>query len=832
MLVHENRKNNNLAYSCQGDSTVTDHVAQSQHSSDSEANQITFRRTALARSISAAVLASVAGTAAAQQIEEITVTATKRAESIQDVPLAITAFTGDFVKDVNLDDVKDLVTFTPGVTGNSHDSFIDAISIRGVRTQDFGIGGDPSAAFFKNNLYEGRNGAVISSLYDMERAEVLRGPQGFLFGRNAAGGAFSVHTKRPNLDGSTDGYVELDAGERGHFTLEGGFTAALSDTFAVRLAGYHSQEDGYVRNAFNPSRDLIGHDKSAFRLSGLYATDRMQVFFSADYEDQERDGSVYRPSEVSPFWDYWQDLIGTVELPANPRDANLDLVAGNNDDAKSTNLGLHVDYDFDKMSLSWSAGFKDHDYLYNEDYDGTPINAETYRQDQKGDYLQTEIRLTSNTDGPLSWYAGVSYYKEDIDVNFLSTTDEEVVCAYYGYYYGVDNCADYFDYWQAYFDAAYYPGYITVGSFVPSSNGRFDERNIVNGRYNGWAAYVDLSYQMNEQWDVSLGLRYNYDEKKFTTEAPRPASMLQNYFLLGYMTEPLTDKNDWSELTPRLIVRYIPNSDTTLFASYTEGYKSGGFGTFSLNPPIFQWFGDGPDELLTMADGFRPAQFRPEEVKSYEVGYKGLLADGTAQLDVTAFVYEYNDLQVNFFDQGARVGNAGSVDGLGLEATLQWAINENFNLVASAGYLDTEATGLQFLCGGDPDADGFLDGNPDGCEGSKLFWAPDISGSMLLKGNFPTANGAIVGNIEMFFETERGRGYEDIVDSDIDAYQEWALRLGYESDNNWNLTAYVENLTDELTWDGAANNGGIIPPFYFGPSRPRTAGLRFGYYFE
>ncbi len=86
-----------------------------------------------------------------------------------------------------------------------------------------------------------------------------------------------------------------------------------------------------------------------------------------------------------------------------------------------------------------------------------------------------------------------------------------------------------------------------------------DERNIVNGRYNGWAAYVDLSYQINDLWDVSLGVRYTYDEKKFSTRALRPESMLQNYFLLGYMTEQLTDKNDWSQVTPRLIVRYMPN---------------------------------------------------------------------------------------------------------------------------------------------------------------------------------------------------------------------------------------------------------------------------------
>ena len=168
----------------------------------------------------------------------------------------------------------------------------------------------------------------------------------------------------------------------------------------------------------------------------------------------------------------------------------------------------------------------------------------------------------------------------------------------------------------------------------------------------------------------------------------------------------------------------------------------------------------------------------------------------------------------------------------GLKQPCSGAISENWDFVGSIGFLDTEATGVQFLCGGKPDEDGFLDGDEDACEGNKLYWAPDVSGSAVLKGNFPTANGAWVGNVEMFFESERGRGYEDLDYIEIDAYQEWALRVGYESNNNWRLTAYVENLTDELTWDGAAVNEAIIPPFYFGPSRPRTAGLRFGYYFD
>ncbi|MGA1190341.1 MAG: TonB-dependent receptor plug domain-containing protein, partial [Pseudomonadales bacterium] len=123
-----------------------------------------LRRHPLAVAVSAALMSS--GAASGQVLEEVIVTATKREEGVMEVPLAISALSGNFISETNLNDVKDLIAYTPGVSGNSQDSYIDAVSIRGVRTQDFGVGGDPSSAFFKNDLYEGRNGAAVTSLYD------------------------------------------------------------------------------------------------------------------------------------------------------------------------------------------------------------------------------------------------------------------------------------------------------------------------------------------------------------------------------------------------------------------------------------------------------------------------------------------------------------------------------------------------------------------------------------------------------------------------------------------------------------------------------------------
>jgi len=818
---------------------------------DQATQPIVFRKTLLARSISAAVLTSVAGTGIAQEIEEITVTATKREESIQDVPLAITAMTGDFVREVNLDDVKDLVSFTPGVSGNSTDGFIDGISVRGVRTQDFGIGGDPSAAFFKNNLYEGRNGAVVTSLYDLERAEILRGPQGFLFGRNAIGGAFSVHTKRPTLDGAADGFIEVDVGQDGLMEYVSATNVGFGDEFALRIAGYYSTQDGYVHNRYD-GQDYNGHDKAAVRLSGLFERDALEIFGTIEYEDSDRDGSAYRVDLRSPRLAKYEAALGEVNMPSDPRGINSDMYGGSADDAQILTMGLHVTYDFDSMSLTWSTGFKDHDYLYSEDYDGTPRTAGLYRQDQSGDYLQSELRLTSTTDGPLSWYAGVSMYEENIDYHVTSAVEEEVVCNYYSYfytqafyeeYYGYPNsgirmnCSEYFDYIQYYWDT-YYPSYgIVVGPFVPTANGMMTEDTFVTGKFTGWAAYADLSYQISEAWDVSLGVRYTYDKKEFTRSTPKPDSMLLSFFLPGFMNEPITNTNSWDDTTARLIVRYTPSDAHTFFASYTEGYKSGGFGTFSIQDastgePVFQWFGEGDQDPLTAADGIVIAQFDPEDVKNYEVGWKGLVANGTVAIDLTAFMYDYENLQVNYYDQGAKVDNVGQVDGKGVEGSVQWLINENWDFLLAAGWLKTEAHELQKVCDGAVGPDGLPDGDPDGCEGNRLYWAPEFMGSVVLTADYPFGSGRVITNLEGFWESERGGSYSDLPWQTLPTSTEWNLRVKYQSANNWNLMAYVENLTDEMNYAGIQYNAGITPDWLVGPNRPRTAGIRFGYYFD
>jgi iron complex outermembrane recepter protein len=765
----------------------------------------------LARSVSVATVAAAAvapgaAVAAPGVIEEIVVTVQRRAEALSEVPLAVTALTGEFIRDVNLDDVKDLVLYTPGLTGNSKDSYIDVLNIRGILTNDFGVGGDPSVSIFKNGLYQGRNGAVVTSFYDMDRAEVLRGPQSFLFGRNSIAGAISVHTRRPDFDG-TSGYVDLDVGQRNRVVAEGAINGTISENFAARLALYSANEDGYVTDRFNPANDdLIEQDKKAGRLSLRYQQDATDVNFMAEYEDRRQSGSIYRATQQGESWETLQELFGIESLRGGGRDVDSDFGLGERDDGKVLSLGLEVEHDLGWATFVSLTGFKDHEFKYAEDFDGTPLNINNYAQDQEGDYFEQEFRLVSQGTGPLSWYAGVSYYRENIDALFTQSGDEEVMCVYYLSYYGFEGCADYF----AYFGDV----------FTPNPAGLV-ERNRAKSKNQGWGAYVDLNYAFTDTLDASLGLRYSYDEKDFRLQAFDVDSQLGPFFALGFTTDGfLREKRDWDQLSPRVVVRWRPDDDWMYYGSITTGYKAGGFGSFSIDPP-----GDFATTVGLTNDDARPDPFAPEEVISYELGLKGQLLERRASWELVGYYYTYEDLQVTVGGPGIFVENVGEVDGWGVESTLNFLVNDYVDLFLSAAWADTEIRGVQVACGSVAEPS-------DECEGNSLPQLPKFSYSAVLQGRLPAETGDWIARAELFGQTKVGGGLINDPAARQDGYADLSLRAGFRANAGWDVIAYVENVTNELYYDLTSLNGGILPAHHFGPSRPRTFGIRVGWEFQ
>ncbi len=712
--------------------------------------QVSGRRALIGSSALCLTLAAIAPAALAQD-DEILVTAQKRTESIQDVPLAITAFAGEFVRDVNLDDVKDLVTFTPGVTGNTFDSFIDYINVRGISTNDFGVGGDPSIPFFKNGLYQGRNGAVVTTLYDIERAEVLRGPQGFLFGRNAIGGAFNIITARPKLD-AFGGYAEVDIGERGRVVGEFALNVPLSEKFGVRISGYGGKEDGYVDNAFNPGADpLLGFQKGGGRFSALYEDEGFDALLTLELEKREQSGSLYRATELGESWDTLVSIFG-VSLGGDGRDIDSDLGLGEKDDAEIFSAGLELNFDLGGVTLTSLTGFKDHSYEYAEDFDGTPLNINDYAQDQTGEYFEQELRLVSDDSGPFSWYVGASYYHEEIDVLFSQHGDEDVMC----YYYYYATCAAYF------------------GAFTTVPEGLL-EQNDVRGRYHGFAAYVDATYKFSEQFDIGVGVRYSDDTKEFGINALPVTSALGPFFALGFTTTDfLTDKQSWDAFTPRFITRYRPNDDWMIFASATRGFKAGGFGSFTITPETLPFTAAGLD---LMPGDATPNSFAPEKAWSYEVGTKGAL--GGVKLDGNVYYYTYRDLQVIVpgVGGGILVDNVGKVKGWGVEGSATAPLGEYFDLMITAAYADSEVTQAEALC------DGTLD-----CEGQPQPAVPKFSGSAVLRMTAPLGAGAVKASAELFGQTDTYGGLLRLEEARNDGYAELALRLGYQAEAGWSVT--------------------------------------------
>lgn len=820
------------------------------------------RPTAVAQAVSVALIASIApGPLFAQDqlLDEVIVTATKRAESVMDVPLAITALSGEAIREANLNDTKDLIAFTPGISGNSKDSFIDFVSVRGIRTIDFGNGGDPSVGFYKNGLYEGRTGAAVSSLYDVERAEVLRGPQGFLFARNSVAGAFNIITAKADLE-ERGGYVELDAGERGVLVFEGAVNIPTSDNFALRLSGYHSEEDGYVKNlAGGP--DLIEHDKSAFRLSARYQTDKTTVDFFAEVENRDQTGSVYRQTGEGRAFDIHQTNINggvPIEVSSDGRTVNNDNFLQPIDDAEIFAVGLEIEHDLGWGTFTSLTGFKDHDYAYVEDYDGSPLNLFTYGQDQKGDYFEQEFRLTSNSDGPLNWYAGVSFYKEDLDTTFLGQMAEDAYCVgYWGYYANYyypgsyttcESVVDYYNYLGPPDDDAYnaYYAYYYLGAagvlgdaayvFTPSADGLMIDRNRVIGKYQGYSAYLDLSYEFSETFDVSVGLRYSYDEKEFSQEVLEdPGGTGMPYRVqTGFSTPggPLTDKLDWDEVTYRLVGNWHVGDDSLVYASASTGYKPGGFGSFTIQGPSCD--ADTPWGFCVADSAVdTPDDFGPETVTSYEVGYKGTANEGRTQISTSVFFYDYEDMQA-IFTEGLRVivDNVGQVDGTGVEVEIATALSDNVTLRLGMSWFDSEATNVQVFCGAGEE----LVGDAGACEGNSIPWAPEWTAFAVLNANFPTANGEVFGNLSWSWEEDYRGDWPDknIIFQRIASLNQTDFQVGYRTES-WRVSAYVENVFDNIWYDG---NYADDPSFFniysehaFGPSRPRTAGVRFSYEF-
>ena len=598
-------------------------------------------------------------------LESITVTARKTTENLQDTPISITAFSASRLEAQGITGISRIQDFTPNLTftnipSNSGVASNAAVYIRGIGQSDFAPTVEPGVGIYIDGVYLGRSVGGVFDLVDVESVEVLRGPQGTLFGRNTIGGAVNVTTMRPSEVLRIKGDIKY--GTDNLFNVRGLISGPLTEGLYAKVSGSISSQDGYVR-AVNLNKDLGNKDSKTVRGALRYAPDGsgFEVTLAGDYTWDKSNGpptvvTGINEAEAASFVTLQNAVFSGLGNPAlcytpaqlnNPgcynqklfsRDKNYSTATTFSDlELWSASLTASYDIAADTQIKSITA-LRRINGSFGQDRDGSPLPIssvfDTFTQKQ----FTQELQIVGKAlDSRLSYLAGLFYFTEkgqDINpIAFLPVTAQ--------------------------------------------SGGLYD--------YKNWAAFAQLSYEVTPGLKVTGGLRYTDDDKKY----------LPDQYVTGGITGIPNGTRivpfEWVQAkvkkwTPMANISYEVNRDLMIYATYSEGFKGGGY-TQRIFPP----------------EPSLPS-FRPESVVSYEAGFKAMALDNRLRFNAAAFYTDYRDMQLLVSD-GSRVGpfisNAGKARIQGFEAEMNLAPAEGWRFNAAVGLTDAKfkdlAGGVQGL---------------------------------------------------------------------------------------------------------------------------------------
>lgn len=655
---------------------------------------------------------------AAPALEEILVTARKREESAQDVPVAIQAFDAESIERfgaTNLNEIADLATqvqMYPGSSGNGA-NFV----VRGYGSTSLDPGIESSVGVNIDGVQVDRGHIVRQAFFDMGSVEVLKGPQALFFGKNSPAGVISAISALPTEEFEaklTFGY-EAEADEK---ILEGMISGRITDTLNARFAFRVSDADGWIENtaqfiensngevlAAEPfdfpggANDLGSERLRAGRLTlDWNPTDNFNGTLRILRTSMDNDGfqtnennNCSGPLPVSngiadPFGDC--KLDGKTAHGSLPREiaSTYSRDIGNGDpvgEFDSTLATLKLEYALDWGTITSVTGFMNYDYFRFDNFDGTTYNFLLGAQWEEQDQLSQEIRLLTQFDSPLNFMVGAFYE------TFERDSDNAGKIAALGF----DPVTGFSNTWE---------GISTVES-------------------DSYSVYAQAIWNINDQWELAGGARYTDDQKEFTQGNNYVHTVFGPAVLNILLAPGLEVANDFgdTEVSPEVTLTYRPNDDMTIWGAYKTGYKSGGFST---------------NTVLSSASTGPGLTFQPEDAEGFEVGVKSTLADGRLRLNATAYRYEFNDIQISVFDSATTsfsVDNAATATTTGIEFESIYAATDGLTLRAQVGFNEGEYDsfpGAACSVPVDPVCDP-VSGTRD-LSGEPLTRAPEIQGSV------------------------------------------------------------------------------------------------------
>ena len=692
------------------------------------------------------------GPVSAAVLEEIIVTAQKREQNLQDVGISVTAFTGDQLSKLGMITPVDLAAQTPGLTfSQEHPGANTQLTIRGISQRDFADHHEPPVAFYVDGAYVGSMGAVNAQMYDVERVEVLRGPQGTLFGRNSTGGLVHIINKKPTED--FDLYGELTVAEYQQIKFEGAVGGKISDRVLGRLSVATDYSDGWFENRIG--KDLMDVGTYSVRGQLLFKlTDDTDLLLKVYNVEDDSAGSSYThtPNAYGPdglgyrvprdqlatYFDFagnpFQTCVGCdgygyIDPDTNPRTGSINET-GHYDRSMTGATGT-LTAGLGDVTLTSVTDYLEMDKSLVEDIDGSPLPSIDFFYKQDFKQFSQELRLNGET-GRLNWIAGVYF----LDINVESAS-------------GLPS-----------FNIAPFLGIHAPGVVIPYTTSFTAETDT-----RSWAVFGHTEYAINDQWSVIAALRYTDDRKEadyVLSDNGFPA-VHQEFNKRTAPNAVLKFEN----VSAKLELDWKPNDSTLLYASYDRGHKAGSF-----NYPFI-----GPVNFAELSHD-------QEEVNAYEVGYKGELLDGRVRLNADVFYYDYINYQASFFVNFVNVVGNLDAEILGSEIELTMQPTDQLELLLGVALLDTKSKDV---------------GMPDGSiQDRGMANAPDVTVNGLARYTIPLGSGANVA-LQVDFNYSDKFCFSVVCNPSEreSSYTVANARASYTTaDQRWTFTAFVRNLSN------------------------------------
>ena len=791
----------------------------------------------LTKTILAGAIAVAAGASNAAMLEEIVVTAQQRAESLQDVPVSVAAVTAEKMSNAGIVDLQGLSELVPNFSINET-GISTTVTIRGI-SSGINPGFEQSVGIYNDGIFYGRDQLARIPMIDMERVEILRGPQGILFGKNSIAGAVSQISAKPtdDFEGSVTALYEPDHGEQDlRVTLSG----PLSENVSGRIAILDRTLDGYVFNTVS-GQDEQNEEEQVIRASLRWdvnddVTANLKVSRST-FDTVGRNMEVYNSIGTPDHISVLNSFVATSDAVASPVESGLNYSADNNghfSDNEVSDVTLTVDWDMEGFSLTSVTGFVEYEFDENCDCDfsGAAI-FDAARQEEYEQFSQ-EFRFTSDLGGDFDYIGGVFF--QSTELNYKD---------------------------QISLPAPTLIGDVLAGlapALAPFAPGASTDRSF-NQEGDLWAVFAQGSYTLTDDLRVTVGGRYTKETKDADRTQQHKAvpafgglyqpavtadavSGAYNALWGIFAIEPydkIVGKLDDSSFTPVVTVEWDANEDTMTYLTWTKGFKSGGFDARSNGHPDVAVTNAGNPISGNAITG--SWEFDREEATSIELGSKMSLADGAAELNIALYMTEYSDLQVSQFDGtlGFNVTNAGEATVQGLEADGRWAISDNITLTGSAAYLDfnyDKFPNSQCYFGQTSDSADFAGLCDVG--GQRKEYTPELQGNIGAAWMGDVGEGMVLNaSVDLVYMDDYLYASNLDPRTKQDATTQVSARVAIsDTDGNWEVALLGRNLTDETVINFGGNTplggtltGGAGNSYYAFVNRPMNVALQAKYSF-